>query len=210
MTTAPLRLMFYDKTCRGPWWFFGLTHAWMLGGILYRFLGRIDAVRGVSTWSEALDWLNHHEPTRTICEIQFWGHGEWGGLWMEEDLIKIDVLEEGHALYGSWVALKNRLVSDGTALFWFRCCDTFGAEAGQDFARRWTSFFECSTAGHTYTINFLQSGLQVLQLGEEPNWPIEEGIVPGLEHASESGFFAPRTITCLQNEIPGFRRGGDE
>ena len=54
---SPLRLMLYDRTCRGRGPLPGLTHAWSFGGVLYKLLGRIDAWYGAATWGEGLDWL---------------------------------------------------------------------------------------------------------------------------------------------------------
>ena len=193
------RLMLYDRTCRGERWFLpGLSHAWAAGGALYRGLGRIDAWHGVRTWREALDWLLVQRAP--IDEIQFWGHGEWGGLWIEDELLTITALEPGHALYSRLVQIKSRLAPN--ALWWFRSCDVFGTQAGHDFARAWTRFFGCRAAGHTYTIMFFQSGLHLLEPGAEPTWSVTEGVVPGLDHASSSSIFAPKTITCLHNGIP--------
>jgi hypothetical protein len=48
----------------------------------------------------------------------------------------------------------------------------------------------------------LQSGLHVLGPGEEPTWPVDEGIEPGNQHARDSSMGAPRTITFLHSELP--------
>lgn len=197
-----LRLMFYDATCRGRGPLPGLTHAWIAGGALYKTLRRVDAWHGVTRWSEALDWLLHVSSGRRIAEIQYWGHGQWGGLWIENELIQIDVLNPGHPLYDRFDALRSRMIPRGRALWWFRCCDVFGTEVGHEFAKRWTRFFDCRAAGHTYTINFLQSGLHVLEPGAEPHWPEHEGVLPWMSHAKESSVLAPNTITCLRGEIP--------
>lgn len=199
-TGEPRRLMLYDRTCRGRGPIPGLSHAWSVGGVLYKRLGRIDAWRGVSSWAEGLDWLA--ASPHPIAEIQFWGHGEWGGLWIDDELLTATALTPGHPLHPRLAAVKERLVGGGRALWWFRSCDVFGTQTGHDFARAWTRFFDCRAAGHTYTINILQSGLHVLEPGAEPTWSITEGVVPGLAHAAESSIFAPRTITCLHNSIP--------
>lgn len=200
--TKPLRLMFFDDTCvtegKLP---VGLTHAWRIGGALYHRLGRIDAWHGVSTWEDGLDWLIEISRSRTIAEIQFWGHGEWGGLWIDEQLIKIDALDRKHRLHDRFATIKTRLTGPD-ALWWFRCCDVFGTELGHDFARRWTRFFGCRAAGHTHQIMFFQSGLHMLRPGEEPTWSVTEGVVPGLDRAINSSRKAPHTITCLHNEVP--------
>lgn len=198
---GPVRLMLYDRTCRGRGPLPGLTHAWWGGGILYKALDRIDGWHGVGSWADGLDWLVEASDGKTIAEIQFWGHGEWGGLWIEEELLTVAALEPAHPLHGRLATLRSRLAS-GRSLWWFRSCDVFGTAVGHDFARRWTRFFGCRAAGHTYTINFLQSGLHVLEPDAEPHWPLDEGVVPGLSHASESSWFAPNTITALHNEVP--------
>src|SRR4029453_11679903 len=77
----PLRLLVFDRTCAG------LSVAWRAGAVLYRSLGRLDQARGVSMWTEALDWLLHVAPGRSIGEIQYWGHGNWGSLRMCEETL---------------------------------------------------------------------------------------------------------------------------
>ncbi len=192
--------MLFDRTCRGSRFLPGLSHAWEAGGVLYHRLGRIDRWYGAASWAEGLDWLIDASREQPIAEIQFWGHGEWGGLWIEEQLLKADALEPGHPMHERLVAIRERMTP--ASLWWFRSCDVFGTEVGHDFARRWTRFFNCRAAGHTHTINMLQSGLHVLAPGEEPTWPIDEGVVPGLDHASTSSVFAPNTITFLHNNLP--------
>ena len=198
--SAPLRVMFYDQSCRGRGLVPGLSHAWSFGGRLYRALGRIDAWQGAGYWVEALDWLLEISKDRPLGEIQFWGHGEWGGLWIDEELLTIAALDPGHPVHDRLVALKGRVQPD--SLWWFRSCDVFGTQIGHDFARAWTRFFGCRAAGHTHTINFLQSGLYELAPGAEPHWSVDEGVVPGLWHASESSWTAPKTITALHGKLP--------
>jgi len=191
--------MLFDRTCRGGRLLPGLSHAWSAGGLLYHRLGRIDRWYGAASWAEGLDWLIDVSRDRAISEIQFWGHGRWGGLWIEEELLLVDALEPGHPHHARLAEIKTRLSAD--SLWWFRSCDVFGTETGHEFARRWTRFFGCRAAGHTYTINMLQSGLHVLAPGQEPTWSTTEGVVPGLAHASTSRVFAPNTITFLHNTV---------
>jgi hypothetical protein len=191
----PLRVMFYDRTCRGRGVRPGLSHAWSAGGLLYKALGRIDLWHGVASWAEALDWLEKVSGDRTLGEIQYWGHGQWGGLWIDEELLTIAALEPGHPAYARLATLRSRMAPD--ALWWFRCCDVFGTETGHQFARAWTRFFNCRAAGHTYTIHILQSGLHVLGPDEEPTWPVTEGVKDGWSRASNSHLLAPKTITML-------------
>lgn len=198
--TLPLRLMFYDNTCGGPGPLPGLTASWYVGGALYKALGRLDAYRGFATWAAAVEWLAAYEPTRPIGEVQFWGHGRWGGLYIAEDVLEIDVLSPNHPIFPHLVNIRRRMLPDAASLWWFRTCDTFGTQVGHQFAREWTKFFECSAAGHTYNILFWQSGLHLLRPGQEPDWPIDEGVVPGLAHGQHSHRRAPLTISCLHND----------
>ncbi len=198
--SGALKLMLYDRTCRGGRVMPGLSHAWSVGGMLYKRLHRIDAWYGAASWAEGLDWLLDASRGGSIAEIQFWGHGKWGGLWIEDELLTIAALEPDHVHHARLAAIKSRLAVD--ALWWFRSCDVFGTQRGHDFARAWTRFFGCRAAGHTYTINILQSGLRVLAPGAEPDWPLDEGVVPGLDHAATSSVLAPHTITCFHNAIP--------
>ncbi|HEY5926480.1 MAG TPA: hypothetical protein VIV11_32560 [Kofleriaceae bacterium] len=199
--TQPLRVMIYDKSCRGRGALPGLSHAWSAGAVLYKMLGRIDRSYGAGYWVDALDWLLEVSADRPLAEIQFWGHGEWGGLWIDEELLTIAALQPGHPVHDRLVALQSRLVPNN-ALWWFRSCDVFGTQVGHDFARAWTRFFNCRAAGHTHQIMFFQSGLHVLSPGAEPSWPVDEGFVPGLPKARDSSLFAPSTVTCLHNRVP--------
>jgi len=197
-----LRLMLYDRTCKGRFPMPGLTSAWRVGGALYSSLRRIDDWYGAATWAEGLEWLVERARTQPIAELQFWGHGEWGCAFIEEEKLEISALEPRHWLHRRLVALRSRFIPGGEALRWFRTCETIGTKIGHDFTRAWTRFFDCRVAGHTHAINFLQSGLHVLAPGEEPTWPVTEGIEPGRPRAKDSSVFAPNTITCLHGALP--------
>ncbi len=204
MDDSPLRLMIYDDTCRrdvGP---VGLTHTWMAGRWLYRGLGRLDVVRGVSSWPKALDWLARVARPRPIAEIQFWGHGKWGQLLIDGIPLDRSSLHEYHPHHDRLLAIRERLTDD--ALWWFRTCETFGAELGHRFARAWTSFFDCRAAGHTYIIGPWQSGLHHLAPGDEPHWSPWEGLAEGTPdepvRAEWSTWRKPCTVTCLHNTVP--------
>jgi len=199
---APLRLMFFDRTCRGTGVLPGLSMAWTAGGILYGALRRIDDWRGVGSWAEGLDFLLDRSANRSIAEIQFWGHGEYGCAWVEEDKLDITALSPGHVLHDRLVTLRSRLAPG--ALWWFRTCGTFGTQEGHAFARAWTRFLGCRAAGHTHAINFLQSGLHLLEPGAEPHWSTDEGFAPDLPMPTgkPSSVLAPRTITCLHCAVP--------
>lgn len=194
------RVMVYDKSLVGA---VSLSHAWYAGSKLYHFLGRFDASFGASSWSEALDWLIAFGPNR-IKEFQFWGHGKWGKIFIGQDLWDKSAFEPGHALYEPLDIFRICLAEQ--PLLWFRTCETFGANAGHQFAMNCANFFNATVAGHTYIIGFNQSGLHSLRPHEEPNWSALEGIKKGSAEepiqAKWSHPFAPHTISCLHSKIP--------
>jgi hypothetical protein len=200
---APLRLMVFDRTCLSerP---VGLSHVWRLGGRLYRALERLDGVHGAASWQEALAWLATFGAPAPLAEIQFWGHGKWGQARIAEQVLDAGSLEPG-AIEPLLCAVRNRLVP-GEALWWFRTCETLGAAAGHAFARAWSAFFDCRVAGHTFIIGFHQSGLHSLWPGQEPTWPLDEGLRAGTPDAPVearwSRPWAPNTITCLHGSVP--------
>jgi hypothetical protein len=200
-----IRAVIFDRTCRegGA---VGLSHAWWSGVKLYQALGRVDVTRGVASWREALEWLGSVEPDARLAEVQFWGHGRWGEVLINREPLDARALDPAHPLHSALSAVRDRLTPDGSALWWFRTCETFGAQRGHDFARAWTSFFGCPAAGHTYIIHAWQSGLHRLAPGAQPDWSDREGLAAGTPErpvrAVSSGPLAPRTITCLRGRIP--------
>ncbi len=233
--TRPLRLMVYDETCTGDFpkpgasgrdrWFGdrlmrragellegapwpGLSHSWMVGGLLYSTLGRLDDWRGFSSWGAALSWLAEHRGDEPIAEIQFWGHGKWGCAKIDREDLDVSLLDPGHEHYDKLLAIRERLRGRGEQppLWWFRTCETFGAEAGHEFARAWAEFFDCRAAGHTYIIGPYQSGLHTIEPGEIPCWSVDEGLIDGTADAPRRAAWStrrePNTITCFHGRIP--------
>ncbi len=201
-TMRGLRLVVWDRTALSsakgvPW----LTLAWWVGVRLYRALGRIDASHGATSWSDALAWLAEVSPGRAIDEVQFWGHGRWGVVLIAQDRLDARALEPSHPLHGGLVAVRERMRA--TSQWWFRTCETFGRTDGHQFAQRWTRFFGCRAAGHTYVIGAWQSGLHTLRPDESPTWSVDEGLTrDDLSKGAPSSPGAPNTITCLHGAIP--------
>lgn len=201
-----LRLMVYDRTCVAKHVRLGLSTAWGAGSTLYRGLGRLDGTYGATSWDDALGWLATFEPSRRIQEIQYWGHGRWGRVMVDRDVLDASALLPGHRLEPHVAAVRERLVPDGEALVWLRTCETFGAKAGHDFASRLADGLGARVAGHTFIIGAIQSGLRGLRPGRRPDWSAEEGIKEGTAEAPVSahgsGVWRPRTVTCLSGEVP--------
>jgi Domain of unknown function (DUF4347) len=206
MTAAGLRLMVYDRTCVAKAAPVGLSTAWAAGSLLYRGLSRLDAAFGATSWEEALTWLVTQAKDRPIAEIQYWGHGRWGRVHIDKDVLDAAVLLPTHRLAPHVTALRERLVTGGDALVWLRTCETFGAAAGHDFAQRLAARLGARVAGHTFIIGALQSGLHGLLPGHTPDWPADEGIAEGTAdapvRAHGSGLRRPRTITCFEGAVP--------
>ena len=167
---------------------------------------RLDATVGAGNWAEALDSLVQIGEAAPIAEIQFWGHGKWGRAMLGGNSLDQSALTPGHTLYERLCRIRERLMPEGEALWWFRTCETFGADVGLAFASAWTEFFGCRAAGHTYIVGFYQSGLHHLCAGERPDWSAEEGILEGSpskpERARWSKRGEPNTITCMRGTIP--------
>ncbi len=198
-----LRLVIFDATQRerSPR---ALGHSWHYGTQLYRGLGRVDAAYGARSFADALAWLIAYQPARPIRELQFWGHGKWGGIFVERERLDRRVLRPGHAHYAAFRGFSERLEAD--ALLWFRTCETLGAEAGQDFAKALSDATGARIAGHTFVIGFWQSGLHCLRPGTTPSWSSSEGLARGSAEAPEAAHSsspsAPNTISCLTGTIP--------
>jgi hypothetical protein len=198
--------MIHDRTCRGRPLVPGLSHAWWLGGHLYRALGRFDAWTGVASWAEALDFLRTAAPGRPIAEVQYWGHGKWGNARVGCEPLDARALAREHELAPALRDVAARMLPGAEGLWWFRTCETFGARAGHAFARDLADFLGCRVAGHTYVIGHVQSGLHSLMPGADPSWPDDEALREGTPdeptRAHWSRWGAPNTITCLRGSIP--------
>ena len=197
------RLMLYDDTCRGQDGRLPLTWAWSAGGPLYRGLGRLDAARGITSWAEGLDWLASQQAP--IAEVQFWGHGRWGRAMVGSEVLDVSALQPEHPLHPALNEIRAKLTGSD-ALWWWRTCETYGADAGQRFAERWSTFMGCRSAGHTHIIGLWQSGLRGIRPGQAAWWDAEEGLLAGTpaspQKARSSAPTAPDTISFLTGTIP--------
>lgn len=210
--TRGLRLVVYDATGHGsarvqPL----LTASWRVGGALHRRHPRfpVDDVFGARSWSEALAWLCSVRPGAPIAEVQFWGHGLPGRVFVGRDALDersfvAAAAGDGRAdRHEDLRALRARL--DGPdALVWWRTCSAFGGRRGHAFAAAVADFFGCRAAGHTYVIGPWQSGLHSLAAGGRPTWDRHEGVSGDDEDAPSltSTPLAPNTIHCLRGAIP--------
>jgi hypothetical protein len=198
------KLLIYDGTRRKGESL--LRTAWALGSKLYRLLGRVDASYSAKSWADALTWLTRQGEHACIDEIQFWGHGTWGNVYIANDILSIRSLCEDHVHYALLQTLKGKLRTDGSSLVWFRTCETFGAAAGQAFAAKLTRLLNAKAAGHTHIIGVWQSGLHGLNPGEAPHWSASEGLKDGSAEnpktAHGSWPNSVRSLHFMNGEIP--------
>lgn len=193
----PLRVVVYDRTCTGPRWLPGLSHAWSVGSHLYRARGDVDHVVGVRSWTEAFDRIAALAPAQAVGEVQYWGHGRFGEVLVDGERWDRGALTRTHPLHAGIEALRKRLTPD--ALVWFRTCSAFGTDRGQAFAEALADHLRCQVAAHTYIIGFWQSGLRALRPGERARWDPREGVEPGSAATPAwSAASAPSTITCFE------------
>jgi hypothetical protein len=169
----------------------GLAPAWWLGSKLHAMFGA--NTRGVSSWTEAIDFACAHD---SISDFQIWGHGGWGYMAIGDSRLSIKTLSMVDAL-------RERMTPDGQ--LWLRCCSAFGGREGRIFARALADRLQRRVVSHTYVIGVRQSGTHSLLPGADPTWPLEEGVVMqngDPVRAKGSGFFEPNTISCFRLDRP--------
>lgn len=184
-----MKVMIYDATDTQPG--LELSDAWRVGSWLYRSMKRIDRCLGATSWAEALDWLTIAGDAEGLDEVQFWGHGSPGNVWLAGKSLNVDALS------------RVRMKPNG--LFWLRTCASFAGHPGHQLAKRMVGVLGCRVAAHTYNIGLWHSGLRSLHPGAdgavaEPSWSQEEGIKDGKTKWSRPG--APNTITFLHGAFP--------
>lgn len=182
----------------------GLSKFWRLGGVYHRAALRADGVFAAASWAEALGWAATMAETRgaPIKELQFWGHGGFGFMLMDEEPLSVQSIEGHHE------PLVDRLKAQlrGDSVVWLRCCSAFGSAAGKHFARGLAQALGAQVAGHTHIIGFLQSGLHAVGPTSEPAWSDDEGVERDPNGAARgaraSSARAPHTITALRMGLP--------
>lgn len=208
-TSGGLRLLVFDTTCRPKGPGVGLSTAWSVGARLYRARGLVDASMGVRSWAEALSFLASHGGAEPIREIQYWGHGTFGKVWVAKDALDTSRLASPE-LRVPLDRVRDRLAAareEGhEPLVWLRTCEAFGGPSGHTFAAALASRLGARVAGHTHVIGVLQSGLVALRPGEAPSWPSSMGLGPRGErgHGLPSLPNEPNTVHFLTSRLPAY------
>ncbi|HWL85382.1 MAG TPA: hypothetical protein VNO21_06250, partial [Polyangiaceae bacterium] len=161
---------------------------------------------GAIDWADAFAWLSDFRAGEPIAEIQYWGHGKWGTVFVAQDAWNVHAFDLAHPHGEVLASLRARMLPEARSLVWFRTCETFGARAGHAFAVRVSNFWGARVAGHTHVIGALQSGLHGLRPGELPRWSDAEGLARGTPEApllaKGSSPKAPHTIHFMNNAVP--------
>lgn len=136
-----------------------------------------------------------------IDEVQFWSHGSRGnGAWISgakggtseitaadfniPDLDKYgdDRSQPGYQEWESKLStlqrrlmLLRRAICDSDSTVYYRSCQAFQGEKGQEFAKASSRFWRCDVSGHTKSIGLTQPGKHTLSVCQEPDWPVSEG-----------------------------------
>lgn len=139
--------------------------AWAYGAPLFTRLGRFDhCIRGF-TWLQVFRDISK---LKGVTEVQFWGHGAPGHVFLDGEQLGAHVPSE---------ALLMQPAFAENALWWWRTCATFAGELGHGFATAWTERIGCRIAGHTHNIGFpWHSGTHILRPRQMPQWSVAEGL----------------------------------
>jgi hypothetical protein len=136
-----------------------------------------------------------------IDEVQFWSHGSRGnGAWIsgakggtseitaaDFNISDLDKYGDDRSLpgYQEWesklstlqrrLMLLRRAICDSGSTVYYRSCQAFQGEKGQEFAKASSRFWRCDVSGHTKSIGLTQPGKHTLSVCQEPDWPVSEG-----------------------------------
>lgn len=173
--------------------FVGLT--WRFGAQFHKMGGHFQHVVAARSWASALDACIDFTTDNVVDEIQFWGHGNPGGAFINKQAL--DVSKEH----------KTRLFTLGAmlepnALFWLRTCASFAGAQGHAFASRFAATLDRRVAGSTHNIGFpWHSGQHSVRPGKTPDWSISEGL-SRLGQPLESARHAPNTLPFSKMSLP--------
>ncbi len=155
-----------------------LRLSWMVWAHFQKFLGNVEEVHAAESWEDLVTWLEARAPS--LSEVQYWGHGSEGMLWLGEKSFPAD----------GFTRLRGKLAQ--ATLFWFRTCSTFKGLNGHGFAALLCNQLRCRVAGHTRVIGLQQGGLHSLRVGFKPAWPVDED-----DESSNTN-----TVSCLAMTFP--------
>ncbi|KAF0972961.1 hypothetical protein FDP41_008813 [Naegleria fowleri] len=145
--------------------------SWAVGSSFFEAVNKFDRVIRAKSWDQVVRELNQiADSGELIREVQFWGHGSPGKVFIGQDELTTEVLDTP-----SWVSLSKRKIFHQNALWWFRSCSTCNRNEGRSFAKKFVDLFGVRMGGHTVFIHAIHAGLVCLRPGQEPSWSDEDG-----------------------------------
>jgi len=185
-----MRIAIYDATEKAP---VGLS--WSAGAWLMKTGGYVQHIIPGLSWSQALEDARAITKRHWIREIQFWGHGAPGGVFINN--IPLDVDDANRR---ALVNLAFDMAENG--LIWFRTCASFAGPRGHRFATNLMKTTQMRVAGSTFNIGFpWHSGQRSLRPGATPQWSLTEGLgVDGRPMWSSAK--APNTLMFATMSLP--------
>lgn len=185
-----MKLAIYDAAENSP-----VGWSWATGAKLYKAMGYFQHVVAAHSWDDGLRRVNDLTSRYRINEIQFWGHGSPGkvfvaGKWLDVDgAHKIPLTRLGSSL-------------EPNSFVWLRTCASFAGVPGRTLATELVSMLNARVAGSTFNIGFpWHSGQHSLRPNAVPAWPITEGLdVKGQPMGSAKK--SPHTVPFAAMSLP--------
>ena len=184
-----MRLIIYDAAENTP-----VGWSWAIGARLFRFSGQVQHVVAARTWAQGLQDALSLATKNRITEVQFWGHGSPGRVYVAGESLK-PTRDHQRAL----LDLSNAL--DPQALIWLRTCSSFAGPSGHRFALDLSVRTGRRVAGSTFLIGLWHSGQHSLRPGQTPSWPLTEGLDAALQPLWSQAD-APNTLPFSQMDLP--------
>ncbi len=165
----------------------GLSIPWRAGSVILGF----DDVIEAKSWEDAIGALRTY-PDDSVREVQFWGHGTPGRVYINHKQLDVNDL-----------APLARVMASPSSLWWWRTCSSFAGVGGHAFAQRCVSVLGCRVASSTHRIGLLHSGQHSLRPGDRPQWATSEGNErKDRPYTDSSAPWAPHTIPCFTKKLP--------
>lgn len=185
-----MKLTIYDAAENSP-----VGWSWAAGARLYKTSGYVQHVVPAKNWADGLRRVNDLTARYKINEIQFWGHGSPGKVYVAGK--PLDVNGEHKIL----LSLLGRSL-EPNSFVWLRTCASFAGASGHSLATVLMNTLNCRVAGSTFNIGFpWHSGQHSLRPGATPAWPITEGLDVA-QKPKGSSKKAPHTVPFTAMSLP--------
>lgn len=155
-------VLVYDATYTGM----GYESSWDFASMFEANRGRFQYVVRARSWQHVAEELHQIAiAVGSIDEMQFWGHGTPGVLWIGHDQFTVDSLQ-----HPEWQLLRHLFRRDGS--IWLRTCSTLRGAVGRRFADTLACHFgdQVTVAGHTVPIHVVHNGLVLRLPGHASAW----------------------------------------